>query len=120
MKCEDFIELLIAMSGGLLATHQTTLDEWRPDVPPVTTLFAALGARIAVESDDASEATNQKIFSLVEGAMECGDTQLTTAVATGLLEGLVGRAARTTGKLERITPFLGPRSLQHVKAWMSF
>ncbi|HXH46479.1 MAG TPA: hypothetical protein VNK51_21910 [Bradyrhizobium sp.] len=88
MGCEDFVSLLIAASGGVQAAYQEALDEWRPEEPPVTILFAALGDRIAEDFGRAGVDANRRIFSLIEQAMESGDQGLVTAVATGLIEAL--------------------------------
>ncbi len=119
MRCEDFLGSLAAISVGVRATHQEVLDEWSPEEPPVTTLFAALGDRIAEDFDNADGNTNRQVFSLIEEAMEGGDSGLVTAVATGLIEALVTRTARDEGLWKRMTPFLGTKSLHHAEAWLT-
>jgi hypothetical protein len=119
MGCEDFVSLLVAASGGLQATYREVLDEWRPEEPPVTTLFAALGDRIAEDFGRAGVDTNRRMFSLIEQAMESSDRGLVTAVATGLIEALVTRAVRSEGLWKEMAPLLGPRSLHHAEAWLA-
>jgi hypothetical protein len=51
--------------------------------------------------------------------MESRDQKLVTAVATGLIEALVTRAARTEGLWEQMALFLGPRSRHHAEAWLA-
>lgn len=119
MLCEDFVGLLAAISGGVQAAYQEVLDEWLPEEPPVTTLFAALGDRVAEDFDGAGVDTNRQIFLLIEKAMENGDSGLVAAVATGLIEALVTRAVRDESLWKRMAPFLGPRSLHHAKAWLT-
>ena len=60
-----------------------------------------------------------RFFSLIESAMKSDDLLLGTAMATGLLEALVGRVAQEEGLWARISPLLGPNSLHHAEAWMS-
>jgi hypothetical protein len=119
MSCEELIGLLIAASGSVKAAYQEVLDEWRPEEPPVTTLFAALGDRIAEDFGGAGVDTNRRMFSLIEQAMESGDQGLVTAVATGLIEALVTRAVRSESLWTEIAPLLGPRSLYHAEAWLA-
>ena len=119
MCCEEFVGLLAAASGGVQAAYQEVLDGWRPEEPPVTTLFAALGDRIAEDFDSAGVDTNRQMFSLIEKAMESGDQGLVTAVATGLIEALVTRAVRSEGLWKRMAPLLGPRALHHAEAWLA-
>ncbi|BGE88063.1 hypothetical protein Ms3S1_p21110 (plasmid) [Methylosinus sp. 3S-1] len=119
MGREEFLGLLVAASGGVKAAYQETLDEWRPEEPPVTTLFAALGDRIAENFGSADVDTNRRLFSLIEQAMESSDQGLVTAVATGLIEALATRAVQSASLWQQMTPLLGPRSLRHAEAWLS-
>jgi hypothetical protein len=119
MRCEDFVDLLAATSGGVQAAHQEVLGEWLLEEPPVTTLFAALGDRIAEDFDSTSADSSHEMFLLIEKAMDSGDPGLVTAVATGLIEALVNRAVRSESLWTRIAPLLGPRSLNHAEAWLS-
>ncbi len=72
-----FVGLLAEISDAVQAAYQEVLDEWHPEEPPVTTLLAALGDRIAEDFDYAGAHT-----------MESGDSDLVTAVATGLIRSL--------------------------------
>lgn len=118
-SCKNFVNLLTQLSPGLEATQRETLSDWLPDDPPITTMFAALGDRIADDFDRVSQQVNQQIFNLLETAMESGDIALVTAVATGLIEALVSRAAQVEGLWLRMRPFLGFRSLLHAQAWLA-
>ena len=117
-RCEELAGLLAAASVGVRAACQKVLDEWRPEEPPVTTLFAAIGDRIAEDFESAGIVSNRQVFSLIESAMESGDQLLVTAVATGLIEALVTRAVQSKGLWEQMAPLLGPRSLHHAEAWL--
>jgi len=118
-RCEEFAALLAAASGGVRAAYEEVLDEWRPEEPPVTTLFAALGDRIAEDFDSTGVDINRQMFSLIEAAMESGHQGLVTAVATGLIEALVTRALRIESLWGQMAPLLGPRSLHHAEAWLA-
>ena len=118
-NCRNFVELLAAASGGARAAYHEVLDEWRPDEPPTTILFSALGNQIAEEFNCADTETNNRVFSLIEQAMQSNDQRLTTAVATGLIEALVNRAVQSTGLWNEMAPLLGPKSLHHAEAWLS-
>lgn len=118
-NCRNFVELLAAASGGARAAYHEVLDEWRPDEPPTTILFSALGNQIAEEFNCADTETNNRVFSLIEQAMQSNDQRLTTAVATGLIEALVNRAVQSAGLWNEMAPLLGPKSLHHAEAWLS-
>ncbi len=119
IECQKFLDSLGAISAGVKSAEQEMLKEWFPELPPVTTLFAAVGYRIAEDFDKNGEQINRSLFSLIESAMKSDDLVLGTAVATGLLEALVGRVAQEEGLWVRISPLLGPSSLHHAEAWMS-
>lgn len=119
MGCEDFVSSLVIAFDGAQAAYQEVLGEWQPEEPPVTTLFAALGDRIAEDLVCAGVDVNRRTFSLIEQAMESSDQELVTAVATGLIEALVNRAVRSNGLWTRMAPLLGPRSLHHAEAWLA-
>ncbi|UJB19124.1 MULTISPECIES: DUF7674 family protein [Lysobacter] len=119
MECGHFLSLLVATSDGVQAIYQEVVDDWLPEDPPVTTLFAALGDRIAEEFTDGGADSNLHIFALIEQAMENGDEKLATAVATGLIEAMVARAVQSENQWKQMAPLLGPRSLHHAESWLS-
>lgn len=119
MTYEDFLTLLMACSGRVRSTYQEVVEDWYPEEPPITTLFAALGKQIVEDFDISETDLNRRIFSLIEQAMESSDQRLVTAVATGLIEAMVNRAARRDGLLERLKASLGPQSLNHANAWLA-
>lgn len=119
MDREEFLGLLVAASGSVQAAYREILDEWQPEEPPVTTLFAALGNRIAEDFDHAGIDANRRLFSLIEQAMVSSDQGLVTAVATGLIEALVTRAVQLESVWKQMAPLLGPRSLRHAESWLS-
>jgi hypothetical protein len=116
----EFIDALVEQSPTLRSAYQETVDYWQPDEPPVTTLFAALGTRIAKAFDNIGPEINRKTFRLIEAAMTSGDDRLVTAMATGLIEGMIGATERQEGLWPRIAPMLGERSRRHAEAWLSF
>lgn len=119
VRCQEFIDSLIALSHGLRAAWRETVEYWKPDEPPITTLFAAFGHRIAEDFDNVGADANRRVFLLIEKAMGSGHTELVTAVATGLIEALVAQAAQREGLWQRMSPSLGPLSLHHANAWLA-
>lgn len=118
-SCYEFIDALIEQPAGLQATYWETIEYWAPDEPPVTTLFAALGARIAEDFNNTEMHENLRIFRLVETALTSGNTELATAVATGLIEAIIARAWRQKDLWPHISPMLGDLSRKHAEAWLA-
>lgn len=115
---QGFVNELVRQTLGLRAAHEEALEYWRPDEPPVTTLFAALGDRIADDFGSTESDVNSRIFALIESAMASGDQKLIIAVATGLIEAMITRAAAKEGSPQRLTQELGALSRMHAEAWM--
>lgn len=118
-SCHKFINTLIERTASLQATYRETIDYWEPDEPPVTTMFAALGSRIADDFDSIETDINWITFRLIEEAMAGDDNNLKTAVATGLLEAIIATAWRHEGLWSRISPMLGDMSRKHADAWLA-
>jgi hypothetical protein len=63
-------------------------------------------------------AINEAVFDAIERALAQNEPELTIAVATGMIEGIVGRAARV-GTWDEIRPMLRNQSAAHADAWTS-
>ncbi|WP_428377504.1 hypothetical protein [Lichenicoccus sp.] len=89
---------------------------WDPDEPPDTTLLADLGRQIVDDFPSVGDAINDQLLLEIEGAMASGDEDLIIAVATGMIEAMVGRANRL-GTWNDIRPRLGKLSGDHADWW---
>jgi len=114
--CKIFIDSIGAKSSALGTTYAETNEYWEPDEPPLTSLFAALGDRIAEEFDKGGE-IDRSVSDLIERAMESDDEQLVTVVATGLIEAMVARAETQKDTWTRIAAWLGNTSRRHAEVW---
>jgi len=117
-QCQEFLDRLMAASPGFKEVNVATLNYWEPDPPPVTTLFSAFGERIIDDLNNFSVEKRKSIFGQIEAAMVSGDTPLVTAVATGLVEGMVSRAVSDEEVLAQIKQLMGDRTRKHVDAWL--
>lgn len=115
---QDFVNGLVHQTLGLKTAYKEVLEYWHPDEPPVTTLFAALGDRIADDFDITEPSVNSQIFALIESAMNSSDQRLVTAVATGLIEAMISRVVAKEECLQRLMQGLGVLSRKHAEAWM--
>lgn len=111
-----FIRELVALAPGLGAAYQDTIDYWGPDEPPVTVALSDLGHRVVDDFSSVDATVNESVFRAIESALGSGDGEVATAVATGILEAMIGRAIRV-GIWERVQPMLGERSTSHAAVW---
>jgi hypothetical protein len=58
------------------------------------------------------------MFKVIEDALAKGDAELSRAVATGMIEGIVGRAIRI-GIWDEVQPLFGKLSASPANAWAS-
>lgn len=114
----EFIEKMCLLSPRLVDAHKETIDWWKPDVPPVTIAFGDIGQRIVDDLSATDAATNDAIFRLIEEGMTSDDDELGRAVATGLIEAMVGRAAHL-GILDQVRTHFGKLSRSHADWWHS-
>ncbi len=115
---DSFVHEITACLPSLRAAHQATIDYWAPDDPPVTIALSELGRRIVDDINSVDRATKKAIFKVIEEALAKGDAELSTAVATGVVEGIVGRAVRI-GIWSEVRPLIGKLSAAHATAWAS-
>lgn len=113
-----FIAELTDMSPKLHAAFRGTVEYWAPDEPPVTIALSELGHSVVDDFDTMSLPLIDSLFRAIEGAMAGPDEDLSTAVATGMIEGMVSRAIRA-GTWDRIRAQLGIMSARHADAWSS-
>lgn len=97
-QLEKFLEALGKIYDGVEKAERETKSDWHPDAPPIFLMFSAVGCQIVRDFDHCDESTRQKIFSMVENAMRSQEADLVSAVSTGLIESLVGCAARADGE----------------------
>jgi hypothetical protein len=87
-----------------------------PDVVGAGLLADAFGAAppVLTQSEFVS------IGEAVEALLTSGDENISTAIATGFLESLLGQASGGTLDFSRIAWALGPESKEHCRAWDDF
>lgn len=119
LQCEEFFYLITKISNEAKRSSNELMLDWLPEKPPITILFSAIGYSIAESFDSNDVLSNQTLFALIENGVSSDDLMLGTAVATGLIEGMVTRAQQIDGLWERMAPSLGQGSLQHATAWLN-
>lgn len=114
---DRFVRLVVEALPELGAVVDEEVSEWAPSLVPGTTLYAAIGARIAETERGILERSG--VFDLVERGMLSASEHVVTLVATGLIEGLIA-ASESLGTWQEIEPLLGTQSRSHANAWINF
>lgn len=112
---DQFLRLVVEALPELGSIVDEDVSEWAPQLVPGTTLYAAMGARIA--EMELGMLKRSGIFDLVERGMLSASEHVGTLVATGLIEGLIAESYRL-GVWEQIEPLLGTQSRLHARAWI--
>lgn len=114
---DRFLATIKKLSHELTAAHEKTVEYWLPDHPPITIAFSEIGCCLADDFEKIEKVARERIFLLIEDGVASDDEELGTAVATGLIEGMVVRAI-TRGNWDSIAMELGPLSKSHAEAWI--
>lgn len=88
--------------------------------PPVTIAFGDVGDAIVENLTTFSAEVRQKLFASIESGVTSPDVDLSTAMATGLVEALVSRSDRVPGSWEELESLLGPASKDHALWWRNY
>lgn len=115
-----FVDEISAIYPRLAQTHRETIKYWSPEDPPVTIVFGEIGDRIVEDFDAIEPGTKRTLFRRIEEGMASEDEELGTAVATGLIEAMIGKASHLGKNWEMFRPHLGPLTRSHADAWLSF
>ena len=118
--CVSFLDRMACLWLGVAKARKETERYWTPEEPPLTEAFSEVGHRIVDDMALFDSDTKRSIMELIEEGMESLDEPLGTAVATGLIEGMIGRAAHVDGKLNELLSDFGPLSRAHATAWIEF
>jgi hypothetical protein len=115
-KATELLDRLSRLSPFIAEARNETIDYWSPDEPPITVAFAEIGHAIVDKIDELDSDAQQAAFQMIEEGISSDDEQLSTAVATGLIEGIVGHASKL-GSFQELLAKLGQNSRSHAIAW---
>lgn len=93
---------------------------WAPDVPPNVIAMATVGRALTSMIECGEKSTWQRPVALIETFLADGDESTQNAVATGLLEVLLGAASSGRLDFRRVASSLGPLGRQFCIAWDEF
>lgn len=83
-------------------------------------LFDDIGRNISDNFLKISDSDKIKLFSLIENQLSDDNLDLSTALYTGLIEGLVDESMRIENQWNKLQKFMGRKSLEHAHAMNKF
>jgi hypothetical protein len=113
----QFAEEMLAKSA-FLQEHCHDLEQHRdPGEETPIGMMGDFGLEIASGYETMTPAERTLILGLIEQGLLSHDEDVSTAVATGLIEGLIHRAEVIDGRWEKIEPDLGPEARAYADAY---
>lgn len=119
-EIKEYLYVLECFSDEIKSEVSSVMRSWYPDEVPLTYLLGHVGGAVADVFPNLVEDDRRRLFNHIEQGMLSDDESFSTAIATGLIEGLIGRASRTDKLWEQIEPYLGDESRNYMMAWMNF
>ncbi|BCS48584.1 hypothetical protein JUNP479_1264 [Aeromonas jandaei] len=113
----NYLDVLEGFSDEIKSEVNVAMHSWYPDAVPVTYLFGLIGSALADVFPKLTESERRSLFNHIEQGVLADDEAFSTAVATGLLEGIVGKASQTDRRWDEIEPYLEDESRIYITAW---
>ena len=120
MELDDFADALFAAAPAVREELRRAGDDELPDHEMPTIWMGDAGRAVAHALANLPDDARRAVFGVVERAMTSGSEQLSTWVATGLLEALAGAVSRRELDPGLLAGLLGPESRAYVDAWDQF
>ncbi|MBL0608686.1 MULTISPECIES: hypothetical protein [Aeromonas] len=118
VEIREYLYLLESFSDEIKSEVNGAMHSWFPDAVPITYLFGLIGGALVDVFSNLIESERIRLFNHIEKGMLSDDDAFSTAVATGLLEGLIGRASQKENLWREIELYLRDESRIYVAAWM--
>ena len=116
----QFAEYMLSRSK-FLRDHCTHLESFRnPECLLPIPMLGQFGQRIAVNFDAIPSGEWASLSAMIEEGLTSDDDDVGTAVATGLIEGLIHRAEDVETLWPRIEASLGPEARSYADAYLNY
>ncbi|MGL4860954.1 MAG: DUF7674 family protein [Enterobacteriaceae bacterium] len=119
-KYTDYLRYIEALSQLVAKTVKSEYEYWMPEEPQPISLFGEVGRSIVQDVENMTQKQRGQIFQHIETGMLSDDDELATAVATGLVEGIVTETDSDESLWIEIESYLGEKSREHAIAWRNF
>ena len=119
-EIEKLINYYRSLSIKIDEDVQKCFEFWTPETPPALLIFSAIGRSIGSNINELDERDKIRLFNSIENGIASNDHTVSTAIATGLIEALLGSIGEDCVKWEKIFIFLGSETKKHALAWGNF
>ena len=117
---DDAIRRIICVANYIEPIFESFKAEWLPDDLPFTIIFSDIGHSLCNQTKKSTPKELKEIWRIIEDLMVRGDLTVREAVATGLLETVLGEASAERFDMALVAFFLGPESIAYCHAWDAF
>jgi hypothetical protein len=110
------IERFSIITPAMQSTFNKVVDEWSPEIPPLTIIFAALGDSF-IDSFQSIEVKNaEMVFEKIEAMLTGENEELNIGASTGFLEAIEAK----TSFSKEAKLMLGKESRSFLRSWREF
>ncbi|KHS81747.1 hypothetical protein V6M93_14825 [Pectobacterium brasiliense] len=116
----EYLSVFTQKSEHIKNEVNKSVKYWLPDNSPTILLFSLVGKALVNQLDFLRESDKLEFFQHIETGMLSDNADLSTAVATGIVEGLVTASDEGESMWKRIESYLHTESKKHALSWKFF
>ncbi|KHS75756.1 hypothetical protein RC94_10830 [Pectobacterium brasiliense] len=116
----EYLSVFTQKSEHIKNEVNKSVKYWLPDNSPTILLFSLVGKALVNQLDFLRESDKLEFFQHIETGMLSDNADLSTAVATGIVEGLVTASDEDESMWKRIESYLHTESKNHALSWKFF
>ncbi|UAY94274.1 hypothetical protein KSL88_09950 [Pectobacterium polaris] len=116
----EYLSMFTQRSEYIKNEVSNSIKYWFPDDPPTVLLFSLVGKALVNQLALLRESDKLIFFQHIEMGITSENTDLATAVATGLVEALVTASDEDESVWEKIENYLHSESKNHALSWRDF
>ncbi|GKW01866.1 hypothetical protein PEC301877_06810 [Pectobacterium carotovorum subsp. carotovorum] len=116
----EYLSVFTHKSEYIKNEANQSIEYWLPDPPPTILLFSLVGKALVNQLALLRESDKLNFFQHIEMGINSENTDLATAVATGLVEALITASDEDESVWGKIENYLHSESKNHALSWRNF